>query len=263
MLQQRKRKMWRLSDQAWYATQSFCVIRIMSETSAPRPSGPLPNLSSSTEDSIVDSLLSDDLFGITLGASSSLMRCISDINRFARKQGSDIDSLSTAITAQDILLRLERCRTDSVPITGHDSGFITTQEKFLSEVHQRAFVAAATIYFYQTFYEVPPTSLAQYVEVILRDLVIFSTSGGTNFTFWIAVIAAMEVFEEEDKVGFRQIFASTNGLGVQDRLRIEEFVEEVWRIREVRAAETGLDPGLIKVDWKKVMDDLGVDFLLV
>lgn len=259
MLQQKDLQMWSISDQAWYATQSFCLVKIVSETTG------VPQESSQMGDFIMECLLSSNLFGITMGASSPLMRCISDINKLSLAQESYIDPILRETTIANILQRLENCRaSDMIPATSiDDNDPVTTRGHILGTIHMRAFIAAAFIYFYQQFYDLPPSSLKAYVAEVLENLQLFLAAGGGNFTFWPAFIAASEVHTEDMKSSMFEIFSCTNVSTCQNRDKVMKLLEEVWSVRETRSAESGLDQGLIKVNWRSVMKDLDLDILLM
>jgi hypothetical protein len=259
MLQQKDLQMWSISDQAWYATQSFCLAKIVSETTGVRQG------SSPMEDFIMECLLSSNLFGITMGASSPLMRCISDINRLSQAQESYVDPVLRDITVADILQRLQNCRaSDMISAASIDKNDpIAARGYILGTTHMRAFIAAVFIYFHQQFSNYPPSSLTTYVLEVLENLQLYLAAGGGNFTFWPAFIAATEVYTEDRKSSLVEIFSCTNFSSSHNRDNIMKLLERIWSLREIRSAETGLDQGLTRVDWRTVMKDLNLDILLL
>lgn len=255
---------WELSEQAWYATQSFCLIKIIGDTTSFCP--PVAPLASSchTEAYIMDAIISDERFGLTSGASNSLMRCLADINILSLQLDSSFDVLSTARAALDVLRRLKLCRdSDQLVILTDDNGEVIQREQAMAQYHLRAFVAAAHIFFYQVFYNVGPCSVAEYVSEVLDNLTMFIAIGGVNFTIWPAFIAAVEVFQIEDKTTVEQMFAGSHATSSQHRCNIRAVVKEVWRVREERAAESGLEVRIVTVDWRDVMRDLDLDLMLL
>lgn len=149
-----------------------------------------------------------------------------------------------------------------------DLSFLTAEndsrrDQTVGQYHLRAFVSAAFIYFYQTFYELPPSNLEGYVSEVLHNLKLYTASGGASFTFWPAFIAATETYKDEDKDTIKHVFADASASSMQNRAKIKGLVEEVWRLRDLRATERDLERGMIKVDWRMVMQDLELDILLM
>lgn len=213
----------------------------------------------------MECFLSSNLFGITMGASSPLMRCVSDINKLSQAQDLGLESMSRESAVADILQRLENCRASDMISAASvaDNNSVTIQGQILGTMHMRAFIAAAFIYFYQQFYDLPPSSLVTYVSEVLKNLKLFLAAGGINFTFWPAFIAASEAYSEDGKSAMAEIFSHTNFSSSQNREKVLTLLNEIWRVREARAAESGLDLGLIKIDWRTVMKDLELDILLM
>src|SRR5689334_7112136 len=79
---------WTSSEDAWYVTQSFYLLRIESETSLVWQDGVdlLEDQLSNSEDAVsLERLSHYTSFGSTIGASSSILTRLSKINRLSRQ----------------------------------------------------------------------------------------------------------------------------------------------------------------------------------
>ncbi|EPE32810.1 Zn2/Cys6 DNA-binding protein [Glarea lozoyensis ATCC 20868] len=268
--QQGKQKKWTRSEDAWYATQSFYLLRIMSETSLVRGERfHAHQIRVDSEDDIpLKEFSTNTHFGYTIGASNTLMSCISEINEYSQ-QGLifGVDEATDEIVG-NLRKQLEAFRTTTAVIQGlrvrspNDAceGLCRHSAK---QAHLRAYTAAALVYFHHEFYALPPMAMAPYVSEILNSISTFTELTKGNYTLWPIFIAAVEAYEEVDIRRFQELFRNACAVGMANRVQIQKLVERIWKIREAQASQTGQEKGLIRVDWKNVMHVLEMDVLLI
>jgi hypothetical protein len=256
------------SEDVWYVTQSFYLLKIKCETFFPNNDPVEKTVLALDDDYLKRSLMQNPIFGRTLGASSSIMECISEINGLYRKK-----SLGTGpVLAASASLKLTRMWMDDtsepLPEPTLDSNWNTilltgSIETKANRLHLRAFKIATTIYYHRLSDSVAPRELAPYVSEVSNCLSKFVEICGGNYTLWPAFIASVEAFEEDVKYKFRKLFETTWKMGMGNRPKVIDIVERVWEIRAHRAAETRQQLGDVSVDWREVKRELQTDVLLL
>ena len=79
---------------------------------------------------------------------------------------------------------------------------------------------------------------------------------------WPVFMAALEVYLPEHKKQVREWMNRADAIGVTSRKDVRRLLEEVWVTREHMARDEGIEESEIIVDWKVVMNRLGMDILL-
>jgi hypothetical protein len=253
-------------------TQSFYLLRIKCETflSSGDELSIIDEMVFDSEDDIsLDSLTCNPIFGWTMGTSSSVMECISEINRLCRMQFLNAVPVSTA----SVSLKLSRMvfedanetelKSDADSCPHQDALPTDNNEGRAMRLHLRAFKAATIIYYHSTFHDTSPQELAPYVSEVFVSLSAFVKTCGGNYTLWPVFIAGVEVYTEKDKDRFMELFDNASRVGMRNRVQVKAIIERVWDIRATKAAETGQKVEEIKVDWKKVKRELGIDVLIL
>ena len=270
--QHRGSKSWISSEDAWYVTQSFYLLKIESETAASFRGGvDLAEDEFNTTDQGVslERLSTNPVFGRTIGASSSVLACLSEINQLAsRRQKSNVLGEHEEASANlGRMLRgnydFDHTTTDSLNCIGFDYLEGSDHERRAQELHVQAFKVATVIHYRHTLDHATPESMKHYVSDVLRCLHEFVDICGGNYTFWPAFIAGVELYEETDKDEFLLLLENAASIGMNNRFKARQLIQQVWQVRSSTATETELSPGKIWVDWRQVMCDLEIDILLV
>jgi hypothetical protein len=261
--------LWDDSDDAWYVVQSLCLLCIKSETATQRSNQPAtvdaPTKDLKTHDIIRRSSF-NPRFGRTMGASSSVMLCISQITGIFQQQGHLELSPDKVTIKRTLLALLAGCRpnpwsaTKDMDMRGEDT---ETRKLAAQQLHLCAVTAAALIYYHQCLDERPPRDLAPYVSEVLACMSAFYKANSGNCTMWPIFIAGTEVYREVDIDQCRMLFESTRGTGMRNRVEARNVLEEVWKIRSERSARTGDVPDMISVKWREVISTRKSDFLIV
>jgi hypothetical protein len=97
----------------------------------------------------------------------------------------------------------------------------------------------------------------------LTNVLAFYTQDQGNFSLWPAFIAAVEAYADEDLIAAKTWLERATQFGLGNRLYVKRVVEEVWHRRKMLSRESGIEPGLIIVDWRQVMVEFSIDILLV
>ncbi|KAK5045295.1 hypothetical protein LTR84_009401 [Exophiala bonariae] len=263
---------WTSSEDAWYVTQSFYLLRIESETSLEWQDGVdlLEDQISSSEDAVsLERLSRYTSFGSTIGASGSILTRLSEINRLSRQltqtgfgDGADpsfLDLEEVPIPGRNMnVLMLELGS-----VTSDDDQECISVEKEAQQLHLRAFEVATVIYHHQIFGTSTPEQLAPYVHAVLYYITRFLEICGGNYTLWPVVIAGVEAYTDDEMILFSTLFENAKSVGMRNRVKAKQLMEGVWAIRSSIATETGQTPGNIRVNWRQVMRQLDIDVLLV
>lgn len=268
--QQRILKMWTSSEDAWYATQSFYLLRIINETSLVdnESSRGCHAVMDSADDIPLTEFSSNPRFGYTMGASNTLMSCISDINRYSQRrwvfgENESIDGILTNILEQLKESKKTAALSGNISIESDGNSNLVSHRTSAKQAHLQAYSAAALIYFYHEFHDLPPKSMAPYVSEVLNAISIYAELAMGNYTLWPVFIAAVEVYEENDKCKVQELLSNACGVGMENRVKVRNLVERIWEIRDVQALETRQDKGMIRVDWRNIMHISDLDVLLV
>lgn len=225
-----------------------------------------------SEASLLTSIGSTLGFGFTIGATRTVIECISKItlaasktnkvDRVDKENRDDPEIVLQDASLMNILAELHDCEAQL------EDGFMDN----LSEppvqrsdaYHQlKAFVHAAHIYLYRAVFDLPPQSLKSHISEALRHVSAFSASHRGNFSLWPAFIAAVEAYDPEDMVLAQAWLEYALSFGLGSRRMVQKVLEEVWKRRKDIATSSHMDPGIVSVDWREVMRDFEVDVLLV
>lgn len=273
---------WAESDFACCSTQSLCITKIIADTVKGHKNAAneeswtmIPFLDDNPDPPIMDhyeaecsmiSLVSSTPeFGFTIGSTKSLLTCISAITIAGKKMRTKgLHSQQEADLLDEIpskvFLCLDRCK-EEIAYNVYDAE--NNQFQILANHQRQAFISATYIYLYRVLFDLPPHSVRQYVvEVLLRISAFHSASDG-NLSIWPAFIAAVEVYTPEDMDLARNWLDRTTMFGIGSRVCVRRLVEEVWKRRDEAADELKIDKGLISIDWRAVMEELGMDILLI
>lgn len=196
-------------------------------------------------------------FGFTIGASKKVLQCISQIT-----------DLSYEIAGGE---PIDHIMPDLKSITGFLDDYHASQsipdgrtEKTPQHYQTLAFVSAAKIYLHRVIFNAPPKSVQSLVSSMLEQVMKFRrVDSQNNFSIWPAFIAAVEAYTEQDMKDAEKWLDWSSTFGMGNRTSIASVVREAWQRREEKSARLGLDKGLVCVDWRELMDELGHDVLLV
>ena len=252
--------------------QSFHLLRVKYETSL-SSTHENPFLDDATYDledtTSLELLLDTPLFGWTLGASPSVIECISEINkqcRFSSQMESFTHAASTSLKLSRMLIEDDNVQQWSMDTEVlHEGRTLSSlcNDAESWRLHLRAFKAAVIIYYHQTFYEAVPGKLAIYASQVFDCMEGFIDISGGNYTLWPLFIAGVEAYMDVHKSKFMTLFESASKVGMGNRVKVKALIERIWEIRACTAIETGCKEEEIHVNWKRVKQDMGIDVLLV
>ena len=215
-------------------------------------------------------------FGFTIGAQRSLLECISAITTVSQQMRSN-PTASTQFDADRVVSQVLAClghlqaQADDGLLFQHDVNLTHSTEpdqpapqvRNLERYQLNAFIYATYIFLYRSLMEASPKRVATYVTMAFQNISAFCAQSSGNFSLWPAFIAAVEAYTEEDMASAREWLERSIHFGLGNRLLVKQIIEEVWRRRENAHLESTMDKGLITIDWRDVVKDLGVDILLV
>ena len=152
-------------------------------------------------------------------------------------------------TIETLVQRIETCTIEPVdPII---------------RTHHRIFLLGTLIYAHRQLLNPPPSVLSSYLSTLLDCVALYPTLGGGHIALWPVFMAAVEVYLPEHKTQVREWMDRADAIGVTSRKNVRRLVEEVWITREHMASDEGVKECEIIVDWKAVMNRLGMDILLI
>lgn len=222
------------------------------------------------------SISSTPQFGFTIGTQRSLLECISSITSISQqmratpptKTYSDADrTVSQVLACLDHLQTQAnedphpQHETDSAPASDLDRPSPQVQNPASYQLN--AFIYATYIYLYRALMDAPPKRVEPYVSLAFQNISAFCEQSSGNFSLWPAFIAAVETYREDDMKSAQKWLEQCTQFGLGNRVPAKRIIEEVWRRREDAHFERAMDKGLIAVDWRDVVKDLGIDILLV
>lgn len=260
---------WTSSEDAWYVTQSFYLLRIESETSLVWQDGVdlLEDQTSNSENAVsLERLSHYTSFGSTIGASSSILTRLSEINRLSRRltqSGLGISPDPSVFDPEMMMIPEQSTNELLLELDSDDSLRAADVVKKAQQLHLRAFEVATVIYHHQIFETSTPEQLAPYVHAVLYYITRFLEICGGNYTLWPVVIAGVEAYNDHEMKLFSTLFENAQSVGMRNRFKAKQLMEEVWAVRSSIATETGQNPGNVRVNWRQVMRQLDIDVLLV
>ncbi|RVX73278.1 hypothetical protein B0A52_02920 [Exophiala mesophila] len=221
----------------------------------------------STTPSLSAMISSSPAYGFTIGASGTVLDCISKITRLQHVIANQQNDITHHVdeTLESILSQLNCCRNQTLGDMVEDE-YANQQpslQTLLERSQNKAFIYATYIYLYRTLFDVPPRSVRGYVAETLRHVDDFFSLSGGNFSIWPAFIAAVEAYTVDDMAAARRWLERSTSFGMGNRESVEKVVREVWRTREERCEALDIDLGIIAVDWREVMREMDCDVLLV
>ncbi|QKX53899.1 uncharacterized protein TRUGW13939_00979 [Talaromyces rugulosus] len=289
-----KKEPWTDSDFACCSTQSLCITKIIADTGKGhkgtagiddswtripfldwQPFGSLGNSSTSIMDddeaerSLISRVSSTPGFGFTIGSTDSLLACISVITIAGKKmRAKSSHTQQQADFIDEILSKvfscLDKCKEETTyNIRDPFDELHDIKSQILANHQREAFISATYIYLYRVLFDLPPYSVRKYVSEVLLRISAFHSESDGNLSIWPAFIAAVEVYTPEDIALARNWLDRTIMFGIGSRVCVRRLVEEIWKRRDEAADELEIDKGLISIDWRAVMEELGMDILLV
>ena len=259
----RSQKPWLENDFAWVTTQSLCLLKIKSDSLVQE------------EQSLISSVAERSDFGFTTGATPELMACVMEIrslhdyikkNRHALPVGSASTTSSTGIYGSKRPLR-------PAPLGALDStikSLISRIENCVLEItdpvvatHQKIFLLGTVIFAHRQLLNPPPLELFSHLSSLLDCVALFPTLGRGHIALWPVFMAAMEVYLPSHKNQIREWMDRADQIGVASRIDVRKLIEKVWATRKQIAKDEGTEECQIVLDWTIVMNDLGMDVLLI
>jgi Fungal specific transcription factor domain len=202
--------------------------------------------------SIVTSVASRADFGFTAGATLAVMRCIVETTQLATRichgelqsHGEVINHLHQQILA---------CASNG------------SQSDHVAQLHARIFQVGTLVYFHRSILSSPPRAVVPLLDQLLGYLDAYRNHGGGYVTIWPVFIAAVEAYEERHQNGFEAWMRDCDKIGASNREDIRQFVEDIWRERQLiwRQNGMGIELGSIAINWQEVMLARGLNYLLV
>ncbi|KAH8734522.1 fungal-specific transcription factor domain-containing protein [Ilyonectria robusta] len=266
---------WKSTGLIFSSLQSLNIIKIIGDTSKGGlvlEQSEVHHQHNVTDSTAVAPMLSTSDFGFTIGAPRNVLQCIALITDFRNKAQSDSEGEVDALL-QTLLSRLEihSNQDDSrrvfdaelVPESTPDEPPGNEQSPPEASDQIEAFVNATYIYMYRSLLNVPPKTVRPYVKRTFSHVSAYFAISNGNFSIWPAFIAAVEAYSEEDLVAAREWLDCATSFGIGSRNSMRLVVEEVWSRREAICKASGMELGLISVDWRSVMQEVNCDLLLV
>lgn len=262
---------WTSSDFACSSIQSLRIIDIIGKTSA-RSSGYERLCETRRLDNAFSMITSTPGFGFTIGATQTILECISEITHLKWDMDQDIADMGFDDRFEQILSRLNAYRAEealrassdlSTPDTDIENLDSPTTESPEAINQINAFIYATYIYLYRSLLNVPPQNLTRYVSQVFTYTMGFLAESKGNFSIWPAFIAAVESYTPQHIEAAKAWLSQTCGFGMGNRIVINRTVKAVWQRREEESERTGTNIGLISVDWRQIMAELGYDVLIV
>ncbi|KAH7156572.1 fungal-specific transcription factor domain-containing protein [Dactylonectria macrodidyma] len=267
---------WRSNDLACISLQSLNIIKIIGDTSHVERVEEIsealddPNAAISTT---VAPIVSISEFGFTIGAPRNVLECIERITEFRNKPKFEYPEGEVDHLLQDLLSRLDMSSHEkdssgtfedkSTRESASAKSTAGQQAPLAAQDQVDAFVNATYIYMYRSLLNVPPKTVRPFVQRTFSHVSAFFAISGGNFSIWPAFIAAIEAYTEEDLAAAKEWLSRATSFGIGSRNSIALVVEEIWRQREEISRASGMEVGLIIIDWRGVMQELNCDLLLV
>lgn len=216
----------------------------------------------------VSPILSTCGFGFTIGAPRAILCCIARITEFRKKRNYghiEEDNVDELLAEELSLLSRYRKEHDLDYNFDNEVSILESDEIIVPDVtnQKRAFVQATYIYLYRSLLSVPPEAVKSHVRKTFMHVSAFFANSNGNFSIWPAFIAAVEAFTEDDLTAARAWLDSATSFGIGSRDSMKMVIEEVWRRREAISRSSGLEPGMVAIDWRDVMQELDCDVLLI
>ncbi|KAL8792260.1 MAG: hypothetical protein Q9195_005139 [Heterodermia aff. obscurata] len=233
------RKPWFENDFAWVTTQSLCVLKIKSDTLTQE------------ERSLISSVAERSDFGFTTGTTPELMACVTEIkvlHDYIERHGHTLGNKEDLPSIKNLISRVENCvlETDD-PVVG---------------THQKIFLLGTVIFAHRQLLNPPPFALFSHLSSLLDCVALFPTLGGGHIALWPVFMAAVEVYLPSHKNQVREWMDRADQIGIASRNDVRNLIEKVWAIRKQVATDKGAEECEIVLDWKIIMNDLGMDVLL-
>jgi hypothetical protein len=219
--------------------------------------------------SLVSRVSSTPDFGFTIGSTDSLLACISAITIAGKKMRAKSSQTQQEADFLDEMLSkvfscLDKCKKETTyNICDSFDELHDIKSQILANNQREAFISATYIYLYRVLFDLPPYSVREYVSEVLLRISAFHSESDGNLSIWPAFIAAVEVYTPEDIALAQNWLDRTTMFGIGSRVCVRRLVEEIWKRRDEAAKELEIDKGLISIDWRVVMEELGMDILLV
>ena len=152
-------------------------------------------------------------------------------------------------TIKSLISRIESCVLETTdPMVG---------------THQKIFLLGTVIFAHRQLLNPPPFALFSHLSSLLDCVALFPTVGGGHIALWPVFMAAVEVYLPRHKNQVREWMDRADQIGVASRNDVRKLIEKVWATRKQIAKDEGVEECEVVLDWNIVMNDLGMDVLLI
>ena len=254
---------WLENDFAWVTTQSLCLLKIKSDSLVQE------------EQSLISSVAERSDFGFTTGATPELMACVIEIRSlhdYIEKHRHTLPVVSASTTSSTDIYGSKRPSRPAPPaaLDSRIKSLISRIENCVLETtdpvvttHQKIFLLGTVIFAHRQLLSPPPFELFSHLSSLLDCVALFPTLGGGHIALWPVFMAAMEVYLPSHKNQIREWMDRADQIGVASRIDVRKLIEKVWATRKQIAKDEGTEECQIVLDWTIVMNDLGMDVLLI
>ncbi|KAI1622108.1 fungal-specific transcription factor domain-containing protein [Exophiala viscosa] len=261
------RNPWARGHDAWVMTQTLAMFAIIAQTTSNHSRTSTGSLSEISH--VLHDAMAHPRFGYTVGGNARLLNAIYQV-RYLEEQITMARAVQDAAAdapirreAEKIMreLHLSACDDDvDTYLSGTD-----TSSKMRGQVkmHLDLFAASIRIYCQRNVLHAPPSAVVDYVhQVLTLANALMDADCGAVF-IWPVMVAAVEAYTPESQALARRFFDRAEKRGGANRKAMHRVIRQVWTDRERLASECCCDSGDVAIDWREVMESLGVDILLL
>lgn len=266
-------KPWLYSHETWVITQSFVLHTLMSRIAGDVGVNSLNTDTDTTFCQVLEDVTTNPTFAYTIGSTPQLIRALYQAQRLESQlatQGLCTGdkphlSLTQFLEASEILMELNG------PLDTDLELYISRQRPTTTSAEQRCFIvanlnifrSAVSIYLICTVLHHPPSAVANQVMQILSTAAEILDPERAAVSIWPIFVAAAEAYTPAAQALADHVLTVSAKLGASNRRTIHYVVKCIWAAREERAFQQGCEVGGVRVDWRQVLKELGVDILLL
>jgi Fungal specific transcription factor domain len=272
---------WLFSQEAWVITQNFSLMYVIAHTVKPLPA--TPRTSNENFEDVFDVLcdvMARPSFGYTMGTTARHIKAIYHAQLIeAQTKEEEFASGGTCSTTER--LREKVGWIVKYLHTPESNGFATyldnvgtplmsvSRAKVLIDLHLHLFNAGVTVYVLSTILLHPPAVVAAHVWSVLSDAWAFvgispNSEKCCSLTIWPVFVASADAYTPEAQAVATQIWELlSQTYGVGNRRNLKRLLYQIWAERERLAEERHCELGSVRVDWREVMREMGIEILLL
>jgi hypothetical protein len=255
-----------------------------SDAVASRASSRKKNTFQDTLDEVLADVMANPTFAYTVGSTPHFMKALS----YARQLESELPgsqgpphsrlTIAQLVQVSNILAELNKPMDSDIEMylsrqrerwtqqpSSEPTATLEARWRYLIAKNLHLFKSGIEIYLFRVVLQYPPSAVAPQVLSTLQTAaeLLEPLDRAASVSIWPIFVAAVEAYEPAAQNLADAALQVCSSLGAVNRKTAHDIVKTVWERRENIARERNCHVGDVQLDWRKVLEELNIDILLL